>query len=81
MCLLAGHFDGHADALKRCAWHLLMQHVQGYTGSHWMLLLPLGGYSLRIIPPGGRQGNNQQNDDEKYKLTFLAISMAVGMCR
>jgi len=75
MCLLAGHFDGHADALKECAWHLLMQHVQGYTGSHWTLLLPLGGYSLRIIPPGGRQGDNQ------YKLTFLAISMAVGMCR
>jgi hypothetical protein len=56
-----------------------MQHVQGYTRSHWTL--PLGGYSLRIIPPGDRQGDNQQNDDEKYKFTFLTILMAVAMCR
>ncbi len=41
---IAGHFDDHAEVLKRYMWHRLMQHVQGYTGSYWMP--PSGDYSL-----------------------------------
>ena len=35
---IAGHFDGNAEALKLKLYirYCLMQHVQGYTGSHWM---------------------------------------------
>ncbi len=35
-----------ADALVLYAVHPSMQHVQGYSGSHWMP--PLGNYSLQI---------------------------------
>jgi hypothetical protein len=45
---VAGHFDGHAEALKRYIRHRPMQHVQGYSGSHWTL--PLGDYLLHITP-------------------------------
>jgi len=31
---VASHFNGSAEALKRYMWHCLMQHVQGYSGSH-----------------------------------------------
>ena len=48
----AGHFYGHAEALKRYMRHHPMQHVQGYSGSHWML--PLGDYSLLITPEVAR---------------------------
>jgi hypothetical protein len=42
--------------------HLPMQHVQGYTGSHWTP--PSGNYSLRIaLAVGGRQGDSKQNKD------------------
>jgi hypothetical protein len=47
---IVGHSDGHAEALmlKVYMWHCLMQHVQGYTRSHWMPLLV--NYLLRIAP-------------------------------
>ncbi len=35
---IAAHFEGLADLPVRYKVHCLMQHVQGYTGSHWMLL-------------------------------------------
>ena len=41
-----GHLDGRAEVLKGYMQHRLMLHVQGYSGSHWML--PLGNYWLRI---------------------------------
>ena len=45
---IAGHFNGHAEALKQYMQHSPMQHVQGHTGSHWTL--PSGDYLLRIAP-------------------------------
>ena len=56
---VAAHFDGHAKALKRYMWHRPMQHVQGYTGSHWTP--PSGDYSLRIAL-AARQGDSKQNN-------------------
>ena len=53
------HFDGHGETLKQYMRHRPMQHVQGYTGSHWTppshLLAP---YHL-----GGRQGASKQHND------------------
>jgi hypothetical protein len=49
---VAGHFDDHVEVLKRYMRHHPMQHVQGYTRSHWMP--PLGDYSLRIALAAAR---------------------------
>jgi hypothetical protein len=32
----AGDFDCHADVAVQCGGHCLMEHVQGFTLSHWM---------------------------------------------
>ena len=55
--------------LKRYMQHHPMQHVQGYSGSHWTL--PSGDYSLiglLLAPyyPCDRQSINQQNNNAKY---------------
>jgi hypothetical protein len=52
-----GHFDGHADAWGQCHTHCQMQHVQGYTGSHWMP--PLDDYLLRMAPAAARVSANK----------------------
>ena len=54
---VAGHFNGHEKVLKRYMQHRLMQHVQGYSGSHWML--PLGNYSLHIAPAAAKATANK----------------------
>jgi hypothetical protein len=54
---VAGHFNGHAEALKQYMRHCPMQQVQGYTGSHWTL--PSGDYSLRIAPAAARTTINK----------------------
>jgi hypothetical protein len=48
----AAHFDGYVEALKQYMQHLPMQHVQGYTGSHWTP--PSGDYLLRIALAAAR---------------------------
>jgi hypothetical protein len=53
---IAGHFDDHVEVLKRYMLHRPMQHVQGYSGSHWMP--PLGDYSLHITPAAARATAN-----------------------
>ena len=53
---VAGHFDDHVEALKRYMRHCPMQHVQGYSRSHWM---PSSGYySLHIAPAAARATAN-----------------------
>ncbi len=54
---VAGHFNGHAEALKQYMRHHPMQHVQGYTRSHWTL--PSGDYSLSIAPAAARTTINK----------------------
>ncbi len=56
--LSAGRFDGHGGAPEYCRQHRLMQHVQGYSGSHW--LPALGNYSLRIAPAAARATGKQK---------------------
>jgi hypothetical protein len=40
--ILAGHFDGHGGAPVQYRAHCLIEGVQGYDGSHW--LMPRGKY-------------------------------------
>jgi hypothetical protein len=72
---IAGHFDGHVEALKQYMRHCPMQHVQGYTGSHWML--PSGNYSLRIAPAAARATANKTTMQNAP--TLLAVLMATMM--
>jgi len=51
------YFDGHGEALKQYMRHRPMQHVQGYTGSHWTP--PSGDYSLRIALAAARATANK----------------------
>jgi hypothetical protein len=46
--LIAGRFDGHAYVQVQCNAYCPMEHVHGFTRSHWML--PLGWYLRRIAP-------------------------------
>ena len=41
-------FDDHADAAVRRGAHRLIEHIQGFTQSHWMP--PLGECLRRIAP-------------------------------
>jgi len=43
---IAGNFDGHGDAAVRRDAHCPMEHIQGFTQSHWM---PPSGKCLRRI--------------------------------
>jgi hypothetical protein len=49
---IAGNFDGHADAVVQCGTHCLMEHISGFTRSHWML--PLGKCLPRIAPAAAK---------------------------
>jgi len=45
---IAGDFDGHGDAAVQREAHRPMEHIQGFTRSHWMP--PWGEYLRRIAP-------------------------------
>ena len=58
-------FDDHADAAVRRGAHRLIEHIQGFTQSHWML--PLGEGLMRIalaaakvIKIGGKHKNTNK---------------------
>jgi hypothetical protein len=72
---VAGNFDGHAEALKQYMRHCPMQHVQSYSGSHWML--PSGNYSLSIASVAARVTANKTTMQNVPSL--LAVSMAIAM--
>ncbi len=63
--LSAIRFDGHGGPAVQYEVHFLMQHVQGYLGSHWTL--PLGDYSLCIAPVATRATGKQT---PIYKYTY-----------
>ncbi len=45
---IAGNFDCHADVAVRRGAQLPIEHIQGFTRSHW--LLPSGECLCRIAP-------------------------------
>jgi hypothetical protein len=55
--LSATCFDDHGSLLVQYKVHCLMQHVQGYSRSHWKP--PLGKYLLRIAPAAARATANK----------------------
>jgi hypothetical protein len=62
---IVGHFDGHGGLLVQYKAHRRMQHVQGYSGSHWMP--PSGNYSLRIAPAAARATANKTTTNKCTK--------------
>jgi len=52
---IAGDFDCHTDAAVRRRAHRLIQHVQGFTRSHWM---PSSGECLHHIAPAAIMVDN-----------------------
>jgi hypothetical protein len=72
--LSAGRFDGHGGAPEQYRQHRPMQHVQGYSGSHWT---PASGYVSPQQPPG-QQANKQQSTNTPKKVALL---MAMAMRR
>jgi hypothetical protein len=70
---VAGHFDDHGGALKQYVWHRLMQHILGYTGSHWTL--PSGDYLLRIALVAAWATANKTT--MYYVPTLMAILMVI----
>jgi hypothetical protein len=52
-----GHFNGHGGPLVQYKAHRPMQHVQGYSRSHWMPAS--GNYLLRIAPAAARATGKQ----------------------
>jgi hypothetical protein len=57
--------------------HCPMQHVQGYTGSHWTP--PSGDYSLRIALAAAKATANKTT--MYYFPTLMAISVVIAMRR
>jgi hypothetical protein len=61
--LSAIRFDGHGGPPVQYEANCLMQHVQGYSGSHWTP--PSSNYSLRIAPAAAR-ATGKQTPINKY---------------
>jgi hypothetical protein len=55
--LSASCFDGHGGLSVQYELHLPIEHIQGYTGSHWAP--PLGNYLLCIPPAAARATANK----------------------
>jgi hypothetical protein len=54
---IVGRFDSHGGPPVQIKVHRPMQHVQGYSGSHWTP--PSGNYSLYIAPAATRATANE----------------------
>jgi hypothetical protein len=66
--LSAGRFYGHGDPPVQYEAHRPMQHVQGYTRSHWMPLS--GNYLLRIAPVAARATANKTTTKNMHPLCW-----------
>ncbi len=67
---IAGDFDCHADVVVRCRAHCVMEHIQGFTGSHWM---PPSVDCLRRIAPAAAMVNKfEYNTQNTNKAQLLA---------
>jgi hypothetical protein len=66
----AGDFDHHADAAVQCRVHCPMEHILGFTRSHWMS--PLGKCLHRIAPAAAMINEYIKNTQNTNKKLFLA---------
>jgi hypothetical protein len=60
---IVGHFDGHGGPPVQYKVHFPMQHVQGYSGSHWM---PASCNYLLCITPVAARTTGKQTTINKY---------------
>jgi hypothetical protein len=67
---IAGHFDHHADGVVQCGAHRPMEHIQGFTRSHWML--PSRKCLRRIAPAAVMVDKSVENTQNTIKKLFLA---------
>jgi hypothetical protein len=70
---IAGDFDHHADAPMRCGAHHPMEHIQGFTRSHWML--PSGKCLHRIAPAAIMVHEFVENTQNTNKKLFSASNL------
>ncbi len=66
----AGDFDCHADAAVRCGAHRPMEHIPGFTGSHWMS--PSGECLRRITPAAAMVNEFVETTQNTNKTQLLA---------
>jgi hypothetical protein len=64
----AGDFDHHADAAVGCGAHRPIEHIPGFTKSHWML--PLDKCLCRIIPAAAMVDEYVENTQNTNKKLF-----------
>jgi hypothetical protein len=65
---IAGDFDCHANAAVGFGVHCPMEHIPGFTRSHWML--PLGKCLCRIAPATAKVINFELNQITLAKHNF-----------
>jgi hypothetical protein len=68
---IARDFDGHVDAAVRCGSHRPMEHIQGFTWSHWMPPLV---ECLRCITPGAAMVDEFERNTQNTNKTQLLAS-------
>jgi hypothetical protein len=66
----AGDFDHYADGVVQCRAHRPMEHILGFTRSHWML--PSGECLRRIAPAAAMVDKYIENTQNTNKKLFLA---------
>jgi hypothetical protein len=67
---IAGNFDCHGDAAVRRGVHCPIEHVQGFTESHWMP--PSGKCLCRIAPAAAMVNEFAQTTQNTNKTQLLA---------
>jgi hypothetical protein len=67
---IACNFDCHADAAVRHGAHHLMEHIRGFTRSHWMQ--PSGKCLRRIAPAAAMVDKFVETTQNTNKKLFLA---------
>jgi hypothetical protein len=70
---IASNFDHHAAAAVQCMAHHPMEHIQGFTRSHWML--PLGKCLHRIAPAAVMVDEFVENSQNTNKKLFSASNL------
>jgi hypothetical protein len=70
---IAGYFNHHADVAVQCRTHCPMEHIQGFTRSHWML--PSGECLHRIAPAAVMVDEFVENTQNTNKKLFSASNL------
>ena len=72
---IAGEFDGYGDAAVWRGAHRPMEHIQGFTRSHWMP--PSGKCLRRIAPMAAIVGEFEWNTQTLTKHNFYLATIVL----